>query len=206
MTRNSDNFSRMLPRLIRLKDVPFYLGMDRNRFNAEVRPYLVEIPIGEQGVAFDRLDIDAWVDHHKFRNGRPSQLTGDLTTTARSVIEEVRGINSEYVFTYRGHPITAMNDNGWQSARKRAGLKQVRVHDLKHYADFRIMPSCQKALQLSHVFTPAYGGCRGFKVGIIRLSLRLGNGARKEKTHARKDIKTTRFQRVFKKQPASSSH
>ena len=26
------------PRLIRLRDAPAYLGMDRNRFNREVRP------------------------------------------------------------------------------------------------------------------------------------------------------------------------
>ena len=38
----------LLPRLIRLRDAPAYLGMDRNRFNAEVRPLLPEIPIGEQ--------------------------------------------------------------------------------------------------------------------------------------------------------------
>ncbi len=62
----------MQPRLIRLRDVPAYLGMDRNRFNAEIRPTLVEIPIGNQGVAFDRLDLDAWVEHHKSRNGRPA--------------------------------------------------------------------------------------------------------------------------------------
>ena len=40
------------PRIIRFRDAPFYLGMDRNRFNAEVRPYLTEVPIGKQG---DRL-------------------------------------------------------------------------------------------------------------------------------------------------------
>ena len=61
------------PRLLRLRDAPDYLGMDRNRFNAEVRPELTEIPIGEQGVAFDRLDLDAWVDEYKSRNGRPGQ-------------------------------------------------------------------------------------------------------------------------------------
>ena len=67
------------PRLIRLRDAPFYLGMDRNRFNAEVRPYLVEIQVGKQGIAFDRLDLDAWVDHYKSRNGRSGQLIGELT-------------------------------------------------------------------------------------------------------------------------------
>ena len=38
------------PRLIRFRDVPRYLGMDRNRFNAEVRSHLVEIRIGRQGI------------------------------------------------------------------------------------------------------------------------------------------------------------
>ena len=51
----------------------FYLGMDRNRFNAEVRPYLTKIPIGRRGIAFDRLELDAWVDEYKSRNGRPAK-------------------------------------------------------------------------------------------------------------------------------------
>ncbi len=58
------------PRLIRLRDAPFYLGMDRNRFSAEVRPQLTEIPIGEQGGACDRIELDVWVDHYVSRNGR----------------------------------------------------------------------------------------------------------------------------------------
>ena len=61
----------VLPRFIRLRDAPGYLGMDRNRFNAEVRPQLTEIPIGSQGIAFDRLDLDAWANEYKQRNGRP---------------------------------------------------------------------------------------------------------------------------------------
>ena len=36
----------LLPRFIRLRDAPYYLGMDRNRFNAEVRQCLTSIPIG----------------------------------------------------------------------------------------------------------------------------------------------------------------
>jgi len=50
--------------------------MDRNRFNAEVRPYLTEIPIGKQGVAFDRLELDRWADHYVAVNGRPAQKEG----------------------------------------------------------------------------------------------------------------------------------
>jgi len=47
--------------------------MDPNRFNAEVRPYLLEIPIGKQGIGFDRLDLDAWFEDYKSSNGRPGK-------------------------------------------------------------------------------------------------------------------------------------
>jgi hypothetical protein len=60
----------LLPRLIRLRDAPGYLGMDRNKFNAEGRPLLTEIPLGKQAVAFDRLELDGWVDDYISRNGR----------------------------------------------------------------------------------------------------------------------------------------
>ena len=66
------NRTHLLPRLIRLKNAPEYLGMDRHRFNQEVRPNLTEIPIGSHGVAFDRLDLDAWVEQYKRRSGRPA--------------------------------------------------------------------------------------------------------------------------------------
>jgi hypothetical protein len=47
------------PRLIRHRDAPAYLGVDRNRFDNEVRPKLTEVPIGGRGIAFDRLELDA---------------------------------------------------------------------------------------------------------------------------------------------------
>ena len=72
-----------ISRLVRRRDAAFYLGMDRNRFNAEVRPFLTEIPIGEQGIAFDRLDLDAWADGYVSRNGRPGRPMGVLTWDAK---------------------------------------------------------------------------------------------------------------------------
>ena len=74
MTRTHP-FTGFPPRLIRLRDAPFYVGMDRNQFNKKLRPNLTEIPIGKQGIAFDRLDLDAWVDHHIDRNGRRPKVT-----------------------------------------------------------------------------------------------------------------------------------
>ena len=63
----------MLARIIRLRDAPTYLGMNRNCFNARVRPVLTELPIGVQGIGFDRLELDAWVDDYVARNGRPGR-------------------------------------------------------------------------------------------------------------------------------------
>lgn len=71
------------PRFIRFRDAPDYLGMDKNRFNAEVRPGLVEIPIGDRGIAFDRLDLDAWADDYKVRNGRPSLKSKESAVSAQ---------------------------------------------------------------------------------------------------------------------------
>ena len=64
---------RLTPRLVRFRDAPDYVGMDRNRFNREVRPFITRIPIGRQGLAFDRLELDAWVEDYKSRNGRPAK-------------------------------------------------------------------------------------------------------------------------------------
>ena len=68
----------LLRRFYRRRDAPLYLGMDRNRFDKEVRPYLTEIPIGSQGKAFDRLEMDAWADDYKSRNGRPPRKEAPL--------------------------------------------------------------------------------------------------------------------------------
>ena len=81
------------PRVIRFKDAPGYLGMNRNRFNAEVRPFIAEVPMGKQGVAFDRLDLDDWFDDYKSRNGRPGQPKGERLWDAK----ERQGSSKELV-------------------------------------------------------------------------------------------------------------
>jgi hypothetical protein len=68
--KTTENSNYIIPRIIRIRDAPFYLGMDKNRFNAEVRPSLTELKIGTQGVAFDRLELDAWVDDLISRTGK----------------------------------------------------------------------------------------------------------------------------------------
>ena len=52
--------------------------------------------------------------------------------TARTVVEGQRGKHPTHVFSFRGRPLKRMLSSGWRLARKKAGLNQVRVHDLKH--------------------------------------------------------------------------
>ncbi len=100
----------MQPRLIRLRDAAHYLGMDRNRFNTEVRPFLLSLKIGQQGIAFDRLDLDQWADEFKKHQGQPAQqrihwqqLHGiktlkekkSSTTTKKSIDEEFQQLIDE---------------------------------------------------------------------------------------------------------------
>src|SRR5580658_4398974 len=92
--RPREQCAAIAPRLLRLRDAPRYLGMDKNRFNREVRPRVTVIPIGIQGVAFDRLDLDAWADEHKRRNGCPaaqSERTKPWETTERQASPSVVG-------------------------------------------------------------------------------------------------------------------
>jgi hypothetical protein len=69
--------------LIRLRDAPSYLGIDRNKFNAMVRPYVTKVPLGKQALAFDRLELDAWADEYIARNGRPGRIRGVSIWDAR---------------------------------------------------------------------------------------------------------------------------
>ena len=52
-------------RYIRMGKAPAYLGMSRAVFNETARPHLTEIPIGKQGVAFDRVEMDEFATAYR---------------------------------------------------------------------------------------------------------------------------------------------
>ena len=64
-----------------------------------------------------------------------------LNAAATSVVEARRGIDRVHVFTYEGKPLSRMLSRAWQQARRRIGLPQVRVHDLKHTFGRRLRAS-----------------------------------------------------------------
>jgi integrase len=65
-------------------------------------------------------------------NNREDRLVV-LNSIARGVIEQQRDRRSEYVFlNSRGNPVQKMCREAWRTARRKAGLPDVRIHDLKH--------------------------------------------------------------------------
>ena len=90
---------KLLNRVIRLKNAPAYLGMDKNRFNTEVRPMVTVIPIGKQGIGFDRGELDDWLKDYKNCHGIPATINGrrvkpwDALSAPAYVKEEKFGIS-----------------------------------------------------------------------------------------------------------------
>jgi integrase len=66
----------------------------------------------------------------RVKNGQERLVV--LNRVALSIVDARRGVDPHFVFTYEGRPIRRMLTSGWLRARSRAGLGQVRVHDLKH--------------------------------------------------------------------------
>ena len=95
------------PKWVRLRDVPGYTGMDLKMFNRLVRPYLVEIRLSSKCVAFDKVDLDRWMDEYKSGNGLPPDQKGGksswegkkprvYTGEVKSGISERQSVDASY--------------------------------------------------------------------------------------------------------------
>ena len=67
----TEKTSSMSPRWLYPADAHAYLAMSKNLFEKLVRPYVAEIPLGNQRLAYDKHDLDRFADYHKRRYGRP---------------------------------------------------------------------------------------------------------------------------------------
>lgn len=84
------------------------------------------------GLEWNRVDLDrgtAWLDQTK--NGTPRGVP--LNRDAVAVLEMERGKHEQYCFTFRGKPIRyELTNTAWQNAVRKAGLSDLRFHDLRH--------------------------------------------------------------------------
>ena len=130
------------------KQEPYPLSWDEQlRLFGELPPYLAKMALFKVNtgcrdqevcnlrwdweVEVPELDTSVFIIPGRKVKNRDDRLVV-LNRIARAVVEEVRGVHPEYVFTYRGKPLSRMYNRAWRAARTRAGLPQVRVHDLKH--------------------------------------------------------------------------
>jgi integrase len=81
----------------------------------------------------------AWIHPDQAKGGRgiPVPLNAD----AMVVLREQQGGHPRFVFTYQGRPVKHVNTAAWKKALHRAGIVDFRWHDLRHYSEFRIIPS-----------------------------------------------------------------
>ncbi len=134
------------------KRKPYPLSWDeQDRFFAELPAHLAEMAIfkvntglrdadvcglrWEDEVAVHELGLSVFIlpaSEVKDTNGGGDDRLVVLNSLAVSIVDKRRGRHPTHVFTYEGNPVTRMGNSAWYGARRRAGLAQVRVHDLKH--------------------------------------------------------------------------
>ena len=85
----------------------------------------------EWEVAVPELDTSVFIIPESRVKNREERLVV-LNRIANAVVNDMRGVHSNYVFTYKGKPLSRMHNRAWRGARVRAGLPELRVHDLKH--------------------------------------------------------------------------
>ena len=82
---------------------------------------------------WSQVDLDrghVWIhaEDAKARKG----IATPLTKEAAEILSAQVGRHPEFVFTYRGEPVRWVNNSGWKSALRRAGIQNFRWHDLRH--------------------------------------------------------------------------
>lgn len=104
----------------------------------------------EAKVPLDGMRVSVFVVPRRYVKGRERERIVVCNSIAQSLIDKQRGRHDEFVFTYykqvkHDHlkspsyfPTKSMYNTAWQTARKRAGLGDLHVHDLRHTVGMRL--------------------------------------------------------------------
>ena len=104
----------------------------------------------ELGVPVPELKTSVFiVPGRRVKNGDDRVIV--LNDVAKHVVEARRGKHSSHVFSFNGVPVQRMLNGAWCRARKRAGLADVRVHDLKHTFGRRLR-SAMVSFEIDKIF------------------------------------------------------
>lgn len=93
------------------------------------------------GITWDRVNMAqrfAWINAEGYKGKRTFRVP--LNSAAMAVLESRAGLHKRYVFSYRGKRVRKANRDGFQAAKKAAGLDWLRWHDLRHtWASWHVM-------------------------------------------------------------------
>jgi integrase len=102
------------------------------------------VPLG------DGLTVSVFVVPRQHVKGRKSERIVVCNSVAQSIVDSQRGLHPQRVFTYAKQPkegsetkpkhkaVESMNNTAWQTAREKAGLGDLHVHDLRHTVGMRL--------------------------------------------------------------------
>jgi integrase len=82
-------------------------------------------------VQVPELDTSVFIIPDNVVKNREERLVV-LNQIAAEVIERQRGNHTDRVFTFQGKPVNTFGNTAWKKARVRAGIPDIKVHDLKH--------------------------------------------------------------------------
>jgi integrase len=106
----------------------------------------------ELKVELDNKIVSVFEVPRHYVKGRKSLAYVVCNSVAQRILDGVRGQHAEFVFVWRRErtrnidkepvmryaPVTTMNNTAWQNARRKAGLADVHVHDLRHTVGMRL--------------------------------------------------------------------
>lgn len=85
------------------------------------------------GLRWDQIDMQrkvAWIHPDEAKAGKAIGVP--LNQTAIEAIRSQLGKHREFVFSYRGKPLTGHGNAGFDQACKLSGIENFRFHDLRH--------------------------------------------------------------------------
>jgi integrase len=139
-------------RLLLPKLPPHLARMALFKLNTGVRDDVVCSLRWEWEIKVPELDLSVFEVPREHVKGRRQSRVLVCNSVAQSIVDSVRGQHEEFVFVWRRErvknvedepampyqPIQAMNNTAWQTARKKAGLGDLHVHDLRHTVGMRL--------------------------------------------------------------------
>jgi hypothetical protein len=111
------------PRFIRQKDAPEFFGVTRQTFDRTIRPYLVEIWLGDtaqSGIVYDIYDLNARADIIKERNGRPARKGGNDIWDAKKESRDYISSKEEVLVSgkYKAQSLTSASEKAQELITK----------------------------------------------------------------------------------------